>query len=133
MSPRRVVQLLQRVEKMPRQMASLTAPQIEVLRRLDAGCSLYECNDVPRFLEEVIILSRLRVICINSDGSPDLTDAGRAYLRVCEETTGFAPLSPELRQDLPPSLPLVAVPEGPLPLEAPAQHNELRRTESAGQ
>lgn len=95
-------------------MASLTDSQLEVLRRLQRGRSLYSCNGIPRFLEEIVLLSRLQLISISKSGDPSLTDDGAAYLRVTEEISGFARLDARTAQAVPSSLPMADTPDGPL-------------------
>lgn len=97
-------------------MASLTASQIEIMRRLGAGESLYSCSDIPRFLEEIILLSRLRLVFIAKSGAPSLTDDGLAYLQEAEEITQPTPLGAEPRQELPPGLTNVEKTDGAVPL-----------------
>lgn len=97
-------------------MAALTDSQLEVLRRLQRGRSLYSCNDIPHFLEEIVLLSRLRLISISTNGDPRLTDDGAAYLRVTEEISGFTRLDAGTSQSVPSSLPMVETPDGPLHL-----------------
>lgn len=94
-------------------MAALTAPQLELLRRLGAGHTLYDCRDIPRFLDEVILLSRLGLVTIGNDGSPTVTVKGAAYQRVAEELSSFGPRSDLTPMESSLSLLLVATPDSP--------------------
>lgn len=102
-------------------MAALTASQLELLRRLCAGDSLYDCKDIPHFLEEIVLLSRLGLIDIGDDGSPTVTAQGAAYGDVAKEPSKFDPLENLIPLEPSPTLPLVATPDGPLPLAQAAQ------------
>jgi hypothetical protein len=97
-------------------MAALTASQLELLRRLRAGDSLYDCKDIPHFLEEIVLLARLGLIAIHNDGSPTVTAQGAAYEHVAKGLSEFAPLADFAPLEAPPSLSQVATPDRPLPL-----------------
>jgi hypothetical protein len=76
-------------------MASLTTPQIEILRRLNRGGSLHACSDIPRFLNEVIVLSRIGVLAIDMEGTPTVTRRGARYLAGLGEDGSFPPGTPQ--------------------------------------
>jgi hypothetical protein len=79
-------------------MASLTSSQIEILRRLTAGQSLYSCSDIPHLLNEVICLSRIHLLAIDESGSPSVTELGSNYLSTVEDDSSFIPLEPNLTE-----------------------------------
>ncbi len=76
---------------LPLAMASLTATQIEILRRLSRGASLHDCSDIPRVLNEVMVLSRIGVLAIDTQGTPTVTPGGADYLTRLGEDNSFPP------------------------------------------